>query len=66
VSSTKSRKKKGTEGGEEIQMGRNIITKTFNCESCGHVWRPALWLLPKTCPKCHNPDWDTPRRWHEK
>ena len=43
-------------------MGRDIITKTFKCESCGHVWHPTLWLLPKTCPKCHIPDWDTPRK----
>src|SRR6476620_8866251 len=41
-------------------MGRNIVTKTFKCESCGNVWRPALWLLPKTCPKCRSPYWDTP------
>jgi len=47
-------------------MGRDIITKTFNCESCGHIWRPMLWLLPKTCPGCGSPDWDIPRRWHEK
>jgi hypothetical protein len=39
-------------------MGRDIITKTFKCESCGHFWRPTLWLLPKTCPKCKSLDWD--------
>jgi len=39
-------------------MPADIITKTFKCDSGGHVWHPVLWTLSKTCPKCHSPDWD--------
>ena len=40
----------------------NIITKTFKCDSCGHFWRPTLWLLQNACPNCRSPYWDTPRK----
>jgi len=40
-------------------MTTDFINKTFKCDSFGHGWRPMLWLLPKTCPKCRSPDWDT-------
>jgi predicted Zn-ribbon and HTH transcriptional regulator len=43
-------------------MTTDIITKTFECDNCGYVWHPTLWLLPKTCPKCRSPDWDTLRK----
>lgn len=43
-------------------MSRNVLTKTFKRDRCEFVWRPTLWLLPKSCPKCRSPYWDTPRR----
>lgn len=46
----------------KLDMPRDIITKTFKCNNCGHGWRPMLWLLPKTCPKCLSPDWDNPKK----
>ena len=43
-------------------MSRNVLTKTFKCDCCEFVWRPTLWLLPKTYPKCKSPYWDTHRK----
>lgn len=37
----------------------------YRCERCGHEWLPRATSgdrLPKVCPKCKSPYWDTPRR----
>lgn len=34
----------------------------YECVRCGHLWRAKLRELPKRCPKCVTPYWDTPRR----
>jgi Zn finger protein HypA/HybF involved in hydrogenase expression len=35
----------------------------FKCERCEHEWCPKNPKeLPKTCPKCRSPYWDTPRK----
>ena len=41
-----------------------IKVDAFKCERCNHVWCPRSDKkdIPKTCPKCHSPYWDTPRR----
>jgi len=41
----------------------------FQCERCGHVWFPRQPVtdereldLPKTCPHCKSPYWNSPRK----
>lgn len=36
----------------------------YVCERCEHDWVPrdAEAELPKVCPKCKSPYWNTPRR----
>ncbi|HXI15940.1 MAG TPA: hypothetical protein VNM48_06180 [Chloroflexota bacterium] len=35
----------------------------FRCERCGHEWLPREKdVVPKVCPKCKSPYWNTPRR----
>lgn len=36
------------------------ITK-LRCLRCEHEWYPRKAELPKTCPKCRSPYWNTPR-----
>jgi Zn-finger nucleic acid-binding protein len=53
-----------------LGMGR-VKVDAFRCDRCGHVWLPKELLekldeldkhLPKVCPKCKNPYWNTPRK----
>ena len=45
-----------------------IMIQAFKCERCGHVWVPRQpkdggeIVMPKVCPTCKSPYWDTPRR----
>lgn len=41
-------------------MGR-VSLHGFKCERCNHLWVPRDDTLPKVCPKCKSPYWDTPR-----
>jgi hypothetical protein len=43
----------------------------FKCDRCGHVWLPKELIgkleeldkhMPKVCPKCKSPYWNTPRK----
>lgn len=36
----------------------------FRCERCSHEWaqRQAKEELPKVCPRCKSPYWNTPRK----
>jgi hypothetical protein len=34
----------------------------FECHRCAHSWIPRERGLPKVCPHCKSPYWDTPRR----
>ncbi len=36
--------------------------KKLTCKRCSHVWYPRLEEIPKTCPKCKSPYWDSERR----
>ena len=53
-----------------ISMGR-VKVDAFRCDRCGHEWLPKELLekldeldkhLPKVCPKCKSPYWNTPRK----
>ena len=34
--------------------------KGYICKKCNHNWKPKdIDVIPKQCPKCHNPKWDT-------
>jgi len=35
---------------------------TLNCVRCGHTWPPRTQNLPKVCPKCKSPYWNTEKR----
>ena len=48
-----------------------ISVSVFKCERCGRIWLPKNWdnnpdtldkLLPKVCPKCKSPYWNTQRK----
>jgi predicted Zn-ribbon and HTH transcriptional regulator len=39
-----------------------IKLTTLKCKRCGHKWIPRQTKLPKTCPKCHSPYWNTARK----
>ncbi|MEW6295231.1 MAG: hypothetical protein AB1467_02950 [Candidatus Diapherotrites archaeon] len=40
-----------------------IIQEGFKCERCGHKWVPRMEKeLPRVCPYCKSPYWDTPKR----
>jgi len=39
-----------------------ITIKKLTCLRCNHEWIPNTDKLPKVCPKCHSPYWNTPRR----
>ena len=40
-----------------------ITMKGYMCERCEHKWVPrALGQVPKVCPKCKSPYWNTPRK----
>ena len=39
----------------------------YTCLRCGYKWYPRFKVdvgpeKPRTCPKCHSPWWDRPRR----
>ncbi len=39
------------------------ITCHYECQHCRYVWCPrSVGKVPETCPKCHSPYWDTPRK----
>jgi hypothetical protein len=38
-----------------------ITLKGYECERCKHTWVPRENELPKVCPKCKSPYWNTPR-----
>ena len=51
-------------------MGR-VMVSAFKCDRCSHVWLPKDLLnkleeldkyLPKVCPKCKSPYWNTPKK----
>ena len=51
-------------------MGRTLVN-AFKCDRCNHTWLPKAWdgnpesldeLLPKVCPHCKSPYWNTPRK----
>ncbi|MBV9176918.1 MAG: hypothetical protein JO327_09965 [Nitrososphaeraceae archaeon] len=39
-----------------------ITLKGFICERCGHKWAPRENEVPKVCPRCKSPYWNTPRK----
>lgn len=39
-----------------------IVMTGYQCDRCGHKWAPKKDVLPKVCPKCKSPYWDTPRQ----
>lgn len=57
-------------------MAKISITKMgYKCERCNHEWLPRDITskldklntnLPKVCPKCKSPYWDTPRKKTER
>lgn len=53
---------------EQIAMERayrrveGVAVHECRCQRCPKVWYTLLLHKPKTCPGCHNPWWDTPRK----
>lgn len=50
-----------------MSVSRKEVT-VYGCERCGHEWiprepfaEPSAEDLPKVCPKCKSPYWNTPR-----
>jgi predicted Zn-ribbon and HTH transcriptional regulator len=43
-----------------------ITLKGFLCERCGHKWAPRENEIPKVCPRCKSPYWNTPRKMETK
>jgi hypothetical protein len=42
-----------------------ITVMGYRCERCGHEWIPRggnLEEVPRVCPKCRSPYWNTPRK----
>ena len=37
-------------------------SNTLFCFRCYHTWRKRKEILPKSCPKCHSPYWNRPRK----
>ena len=33
----------------------------YRCNRCGHRWTPEI-VNPVSCPKCHSPYWNRPRK----
>ena len=47
----------------EKKYGANIHLIGHGCYRCGHEWLPIdKHKLPKVCPKCKSPYWDTPKK----
>jgi hypothetical protein len=34
----------------------------LKCLRCGHEWCPRIETMPKVCPTCKNPYWNTERK----
>ena len=39
-----------------------VQSNGYECSRCGHQWVPRGESKPLTCPSCHSPYWDRPRR----
>jgi hypothetical protein len=46
-----------------------IQVNAYQCDRCGYIWYPRSRMavegepeLPKTCPHCRSPYWNTPRK----
>ncbi len=40
-----------------------ISVQGLQCERCKHEWIPRdINVLPKVCPSCKSPYWNTPRK----
>jgi len=46
--------------GDMVTMAVESV-QGYRCERCNHTWVPRTMKLPKTCPKCRSPYWNTPR-----
>jgi len=45
------------------------MVEAYQCDRCGYIWFPRKRVedeeepeLPKTCPHCKSPYWNTPRK----
>jgi len=41
---------------------QTITVKAYRCLRCLHTWLPRRSTRPVSCPACHSPYWDRPRR----
>lgn len=41
-----------------------VMLKGFQCDRCSHKWLPREDEIPRVCPKCKSPYWNTPRKIH--
>lgn len=39
-----------------------VTLEGWKCLRCEHTWLPRDEVLPKVCPKCKSPYWNTPRK----
>ena len=57
-----------------LYVYRNIVTSMSTetrltvreCMRCHHRWLPRQSSLPRQCPKCHSPYWQTPRQYSKR
>ena len=40
----------------------NITVKGYRCERCRHEWVPRREDVPRVCPRCKSPYWETKSR----
>lgn len=41
-----------------LQSGAMCTVAGYQCDRCGHRWRPRVFRLPQVCPKCKRRDWN--------
>ena len=47
-----------------LMSTEEITVMKCTCERCGHGWITRSQEIPKVCPKCKNPYWNTPKKKH--
>ena len=43
-------------------MSPKVKVDAWECERCGHIWKPRSEEKPKVCPKCKSPYWDRAKK----
>lgn len=43
------------------EMSTKYSLPVLLCTRCHHEWTPREPVPPKVCPRCKNPNWNTPK-----